>query len=126
MGALRIGVDFDGTIVQNEWPRIGEPVPGALGALHAMQQAGALLVLWTRRTGHSLDEAVQWLGHQDLRLHGINKVPGDLWAGPKPDLHLVIDDAALGCPRIPHGGRLVVDWSLVLPTAMAAIKLGRW
>ncbi len=39
-----IAVDFDGTIVEHEWPRIGPPMPGAFETLRDLQDAGYGLI----------------------------------------------------------------------------------
>ena len=54
----RIAVDFDGTIVENKYPKIGKPLPFAFETLKAFQKKGCVLILWTCREGELLDEAV--------------------------------------------------------------------
>ena len=50
-----IAVDFDGTVVEHDFPEIGKAVPGALEGLKKLQSAGHRLVLWTCRGGRSLE-----------------------------------------------------------------------
>ena len=56
-----IAVDFDGTIVEHDYPRIGKEIPFAIETLKKIQQDNQhLLVLWTVREGKFLQEAVDY------------------------------------------------------------------
>jgi hydroxymethylpyrimidine pyrophosphatase-like HAD family hydrolase len=46
-----IAVDFDGTIVEHEYPAIGKEMLFAFDTLKALQKKGHRLILWTFRTG---------------------------------------------------------------------------
>jgi hypothetical protein len=37
---LRIAVDFDGTIVEHNYPEIGKPLPGAFDTLYPFSEQG--------------------------------------------------------------------------------------
>ena len=39
-GNITIAIDFDGTIVEHKYPKIGRPVPGALEKMHKWYKAG--------------------------------------------------------------------------------------
>ena len=43
-------VDFDNTICIDEWPNIGELIPGALDVLKKLQESGHTLILYTQRS----------------------------------------------------------------------------
>ena len=45
-----IGIDFDGTIVEHEYPLIGNPVPGALETMKDLIASGHKIILWTMRS----------------------------------------------------------------------------
>lgn len=47
---MKIGIDFDNTIVINEWPEIGQALPGAIETLKELQEKGHELILYTQRT----------------------------------------------------------------------------
>lgn len=128
-----IAVDFDGTIVEHDFPRIGRPIPGAIEYLCKFQKAGAKLTLWTMRSGETLQAAVNYLyddpnharGPWKLQpFFGINENPeqGSWTSSPKAYAHMYIDDAAFGCPLIWQGGRPFVDWSKVGPSVLEWIK----
>ena len=57
---MTIAVDFDGTIVEHRYPRIGEEIPFAVETLKLLQQEKHRLILWSVREGELLDEAIEW------------------------------------------------------------------
>lgn len=127
-----IAIDFDGTCVSHEFPKIGKDI-GAVPVLKKIVDNGNKLILWTMRadrevlnptgdefiidvTGTFLTDAVNWFKDNDIELYGIQKNPTQInWTtSPKAYADLYIDDAALGCPLIyPDNGRPYVDWSNV-------------
>ena len=107
-----IAVDFDGTCVTHEFPRIGRDV-GAAPILKGLVAQGNQIILFTMRSGAVLDDAVLWFEKNGIPLYGINENPQQhSWTNsPKPYAHIYIDDAALGVPLIfPEEGRHFVDW----------------
>ena len=59
--SLLIAVDFDGTIVEDGYPKIGKPMPFALETLKMIVKDGHRIILWTYRHGEKLEEAVNFL-----------------------------------------------------------------
>lgn len=55
-----IAVDFDGTIVEDGYPGIGNPKLFAFETLKELEKDGHRLILWTYRHGEKLDEAVEF------------------------------------------------------------------
>lgn len=111
---LIIGLDFDGTLVTHDYPRIGQDI-GAVPVLKKLANAGCLFVLNTMRSGKELDEAVEWCLNHDIMLYGINKNPEQhKWtSSPKVYANLYVDDAAVGCPLKYDGNRPYVDWDKI-------------
>ena len=111
--SLYIAVDFDGTCVVHDYPRVGRDI-GAQPVLKALVAKGHRLILNTMRSGPTLDEAEQWFVENDIPLYGVNRNPDqDSWTqSPKVYAHIYIDDAALGIPLIAGEGseRDYVDW----------------
>lgn len=68
-----IAVDFDGTIVEHEYPKIGKPKLFAFETLKALQDRGDQLILWTYRSGKELDEAVEYCKNNGIEFYAINK-----------------------------------------------------
>ena len=67
-----IAVDFDGTIVTHEYPKIGKELPFAIDTLKRLQLNQNLLILWTVREGIELDEAVEFCKSRGLEFFAIN------------------------------------------------------
>ena len=111
-----VAVDFDGTVVTHEYPKVGRDV-GAWPVLMELVGRGHQLVLFTMRSGEYLDQAVAEFGRNGVPLYGVNVNPTQLeWtASPKAYAHCYIDDAALGAPLLPGlpGERPFVDWARV-------------
>lgn len=107
--SLVIAVDFDGTIVEHKYPKIGEPMPGAFKVLKELQAAGHKLILWTCREdfGHNinkqyLSEAVQFCEQHGVVFDAVNEtIPEhdfrcEKTLKRKPHCHYYIDDAIVG------------------------------
>lgn len=109
-------IDFDGTCVTHEYPKIGRSI-GAEPVLKRLVSHGDKLILWTMRSGPQLQEAVDWFAERDIPLFGIQGNPEqDTWSeSPKAYANIYIDDAALGCPlKLGDGDeRPFVDWKAV-------------
>lgn len=96
---LNIGVDFDCTCVrQAKFPAFGQDVPDAVETLQGLVDAGHKIILWTVRSGPSLDLAVKWFEERGIELYAVNKKPGqkNYSLSPKIDYDLLIDDKAFG------------------------------
>lgn len=68
-----IAVDFDGTLCENAWPGIGEPIEPVLMYIKYQQQTGAKIILWTCRVGDKLDAAVAWCRERGIIFDAINE-----------------------------------------------------
>lgn len=95
-----IAVDFDGTIVEHKYPKIGRPVPYAIDILLKLQKDGHTLLLWSVRDGKLLDEAVRYCEQNGLIFYAANKnYPEEDRLNPasrKLNADLYIDECALG------------------------------
>ena len=69
---LIIAVDFDGTIVENAYPKIGKPMLFAFETLKKLSQDGHRLILWTYRCGDKLDEAVAFCKENGINFYAVN------------------------------------------------------
>ena len=128
-----IAIDFDGTCVTHEFPKIGKDI-NAVPVLKALVENGHQLVLFTMRSdivnptgednelhlesGNYLTEAVNWFKENEIPLYGIQTNPTQhTWTtSPKAYAQMYIDDAALGCPLKydkEYAERPFVDWSVV-------------
>ena len=67
-----IAIDFDGTLVTNKFPDIGEPIHETITALKGEQDAGAKVILWTCRKGEMLGAAINWCCEHEILLDAVN------------------------------------------------------
>ena len=110
-----IAVDFDGTIVTHEYPKIGKPIPFAIDTLKKLQQEGHhQLILWTCREGDLLKEAVDYCASRGLEFYAINsnfpEENAEIVRARKLEAELFIDDRNLG--GIP-------DWGVIYQMIMS-------
>lgn len=112
--SLTIAVDFDGTCVDHAYPEIGSSI-GAEPVLKELVERGDRLILWTMRSGKTLDDAVKWFADNGIELFGVNENPEQDWSkSPKAHADMYIDDLALGVPLVRKPGkRPYVDWEKV-------------
>jgi len=144
---MYIGIDFDGTCVTHDFPKVGKDI-GAVPILKKLVENGHQLILFTMRSDkkevltdhyeiHSkaqpyLTDAINWFKENGIELYGIQTNPTQhTWTeSPKAYCHLYIDDAALGCPLTMDNNlsnRPFVDWikvedSLYKMKILSAIK----
>jgi len=98
---MLIAVDFDGTIVTHEYPKIGREIPFAIDTLKRLQQEYQYqLVLWTVREGVELEEAVAYCQDRGLVFYAVNNnYPEETAKDQQPrklKADLFIDDRNLG------------------------------
>jgi len=71
---MTIAVDFDGTIVEHAFPKIGKPIPFALDVLKKLQrEEHHTLIMWTMREGKLLQEAIDYCESNGLKFYAYNK-----------------------------------------------------
>jgi hypothetical protein len=97
---IKIAVDFDGTIVDHEYPGIGKEKLFAFQTLKELEKLGARLILWTFRTGKVLDEAVEYCRKNGIEFYAVNKnYPEEIFdetVSRKIDADIYIDDKNIG------------------------------
>ena len=67
-----IAVDFDGTLVENKYPEIGETKEDVLTYCKEEQADGTRIILWTNRVGKYLAAAAEWCEAHGLHLDAVN------------------------------------------------------
>ena len=93
---MLIAVDFDGTIVTHEYPRIGKEIPFAIDTLKRLQQyPDYQLVLWTVREGQELEEAVEFCRQRGLEFYAVNNNYPEVILIKRSDRIELIDDEYL-------------------------------
>lgn len=98
---VKIAVDFDGTIVDHEYPAIGKEKLFAFQTLKELEKKGALIILWTFRTGRELQEAVEFCRSRGLEFYAVNKnypeeVYNEATTSRKINADIYIDDKNIG------------------------------
>jgi len=97
---IKIAVDFDGTIVDHEYPKIGKEKLFAFRTLKELEKRGARLILWTFRTGKELDEAVEYCKQHGIEFYAVNRnYPEEIYnekVSRKIDADIFIDDRNIG------------------------------
>ena len=97
---IRIAVDFDGTIVENAYPKIGKEQLFAFETLKMLQKRGFVLMLWTYRAGRELDDAVEFCRKNGVEFYAVNRnYPEEIYdetISRKIDADIYIDDKNIG------------------------------
>lgn len=72
-----VAVDFDGTLVEDRFPEIGEPIQVMFQLCKQLKAVGVKLILWTSRDNDSpqrnLDAAVGFCANQGLIFDAVNR-----------------------------------------------------
>ena len=64
--------DFDGTIVENKFPDIGEPIQEVIDLIKKVKSEGHYIILNTMREGNYLDEAVEFCDALGIKFDTVN------------------------------------------------------
>ena len=131
---MTIYLDFDGTVVEHQYPALGAENPHAFRVIHALQGKGHHIILNTYRADindGSLVEALEYLNSPSNALlpiteHTARKIhpgPFDLRESLRFE-KLYLDDIAEEIPLIPNrmvANGFMVDW---LAVEQALIQAG--
>ncbi len=124
-----IAVDFDGTIVTHEYPKIGREIPFAIDTLKRLQNDGHhQLILWTVREGELLRDAVEFCKSKGLEFYAVNsnypegenienqprKLNAELFIddrnlGGLPDWGVIYRMVMSGNPHVPQSTEFIPD-----------------
>lgn len=116
MKSLTIAVDFDGTLVTNEFPKVGATLPKCVDVLKQIVKNKHKLILLTMRSGVTLTPAKEWFELNDIKLYAINRNPQqETWSkSNKIFADVYIDDNNLGIPIFhDRNGKKCVNWDQV-------------
>lgn len=99
-GRLFIGVDFDGTIVTEGFPNIGEIKPRTVELMKRLKDEGHLVIVWTARSGSYLTDAIDFMNENNIPYDYVNENPEDEYVkrgeqGRKIFCHYYLDDRAV-------------------------------
>lgn len=101
MRSYIIAVDFDGTVVDDAYPKIGKEKLFAFESLKQLMAKGHRLVLWTYRSGKELEEAVEFCRENGIEFYAVNSsFEGEIFDQEKQsrkiNADIFIDDRNLG------------------------------
>lgn len=68
-----IAVDFDGCLVTNKFPEVGDPINKTISRLKQEQANGAKVILWANRVGEALEKALAFCKEQGIHLDAVNE-----------------------------------------------------
>ena len=95
-----IAIDFDGTIVEHDYPRIGREMLFAFATIKELHKKGHRLILFTYRTGELFDEAVEYCKKNGVEFYAVNKnFPEETYSEDIPrklNVDVFIDDRNVG------------------------------
>lgn len=97
---MKIAIDFDGTIVEDDYPDIGKPMLFAFETMRELQKRNHQLILWTYRSGAELDAAVEFCSKNGVEFYAVNQsYPEEVYdagSSRKIHAHIFIDDRNIG------------------------------
>lgn len=75
MKILTLSIDFDGTIVFEKYPGIGELIPGAKEAINTLHDMGHIIIINSCRAGPYEEQMKQYLYTAEIKHHFVNENP---------------------------------------------------
>lgn len=114
---ISIALDFDGTVVEHEYPYIGKENGNCSEILKRwVRDYNVEIVLDTMRGGALLKDALKWFSDRNVPIFSVGKHPiQESWTdSPKAYALFSIDDRNVGCP-VKYDGkkRVMVDWDKI-------------
>lgn len=100
---LIICLDFDGTIVTHDFPKIGKLKPYAKEIINKLFQEGFFIIIWTcRYLPQELKSMKEFLDSTGIKYDTINENHPDISFQPVPKVfaHWYVDDRDLYCDEI--------------------------
>jgi hypothetical protein len=106
-----IAVDFDGCLMENKFPNIGNPIPETIERLKRAIRLGASVMLWTCRKGARLREAAEWCEAHGIKPDAVNENIPEMVDFFEGDTRKVFadeywDDRARRMPPVTEGARV--------------------
>lgn len=115
---MDFAVDFDSTVVFDDFPNAGPEVPYAVEVLKELVKQGHNIILYTMRSGGSLQTAIDWYAERDIPLYGTQYHPDqlDFTTSNKCHCDFFIDDKSIGIPmkQWRNAKGPAVDWQAVM------------
>ena len=112
-----IAFDFDGTLVKDEFPNVGEPLEDGLNLMKRLIEEDVEVVLFTVRSGNYLQDAIEFLRSRGIEDFFVNQNANTISDSPKVYYDVIFDDRAFGAPLVREPGKKpYLDWGKILTT----------
>ena len=108
-------VDFDGTLCERAWPDIGAPKWRVIDLVKMLHRQGDKIILWTNRSGESLENALGWCRERGLEFDAVNaNLPEEIerWNSDprKIGADAYIDDKAVNAQDVEYRRGGEAEW----------------
>ncbi len=105
-----MAVDWDGTLVEDAWPKMGDWRPGAIAFVADMLDSGVEVTVFTARLNASYPDGMpkpyEFVDQERTEIRRMLDEQGfaavDIFRGEKPNADVFIDDRAIWCPPSPR------------------------
>jgi histidinol phosphatase-like enzyme len=103
-GCNIVAIDFDGTIVEHEFPEMGDLKPYAKEVINKLHEEGYYIIIWTCRGEYGLIDAINFLKENEIHFDKINEnAPYEMICfkpSPKIFANFYVDDRNVGVKEI--------------------------
>lgn len=105
MKKLWIAIDFDGTIVDSDYPTIHALKPGVVDGINYLYDKGHTIIINTCRVNKYLEEAVKYLDNNNIKYNYVNendpiRISQYLEDARKISADVYIDDKNIFCHEL--------------------------
>lgn len=97
-----VAIDFDGTLVEDSFPDIGEPREFMFRVVKALQKNNVRVILWTCRDGKNLLNAISFCHKKGIVFDAINRNIPEVIEMYQNDTRKVFADLYIDDKAIPH------------------------
>lgn len=120
-----VAVDFDGTLVEDKFPEIGNPIEPMFDYCKKLKNSGVKLILWTSRDNDSedrnLDRAVEFCKNMGLEFDAVNENLEELKSMFHNDTRKVYADLYIDDKAIP-AGQSPLYWAFRIGLLWSSLK----
>lgn len=104
---LVIAIDFDGTIVKQDYPNIGKLYDSAKECINELYNSGRYyIIIWSTRCGQDEADMINFLNKNEVKYHKVN--------GNLPEFSELQEAKGFSTPRKIYYDLLVDDKSLLM------------
>lgn len=102
-----VAVDFDGTLVEDEFPNIGRKNEQMFQVMKTLKSQGVKLILWTSRNccdqfGNTLEDAINFCKENGLTFDAVNENLPEVQEFTGQDTRKIYADLYIDDKSVPH------------------------